>query len=786
MPLPLANLDCRRWSDLVDEGVAQVPRYAPSWTDHNLHDPGRTFLELFAWLTEMALYRLNLVPPRHRRKFLALLGYHAHAARPARTVLSFSPSAAPNPFEIPAGVAFVAEGQDGNPLLFLTTRALTLSSAALAAVQVDFGDGVIRDLTADWRDGLPIAIFGDVPKAGAMLYLGFSNLPVQQPVALEFSFLGPGNDTVERKRILRELREQKENCRRVLPDIHCEGEPKLPPSVPMQVPTHHSVQVVWETFTGAADPSWQALERITTPARPLPGQVMDDTRSFTLDGLVEANFPPAIATTSMTLNGPALFYVRCRLVSGEYDASPVLAELAPHSVAAVQGSPIWKRFPIRVGTVPVGAPPAPGNRVQLNLQTDDFGVVQALTFLPSGTTGAPEFMLLNFANPGPNPGELSVEFVRVGVGTGFPLKSMTLRDAPILEHTLHVYTHSGSTWQEWTRRDDFDASTRVDSHFTADVTTGTLRFGDGERGRVPEPGAQIFACYRTTRAGAGNIPRGATIKLADTLRNQTLLASLLAFEKSQLANVKLFDPATGGAPEEELAHTTGRAVESLHAHDRLLNLAQEEKSNTLDQIPQEKVLALPAPSNAVNLLDLERLALNVPGTRVARAFACASWHPDFPCLQAAGVVTVVIIPALRVPTPRPSEGLLRAVKTYLHRRRMVCTRLEVVGASYLTVRVITQVKAEVGVQTARLRLGIIEALNAFLDPHVGGPRQLGWPFGRSVFHAEIMQVIQAVPGVDHVLSLSLQAENGESRCGDLMICPMWLVAPGHHEIEVKR
>jgi hypothetical protein len=55
-----------------------------------------------------------------------------------------------------------------------------------------------------------------------------------------------------------------------------------------------------------------------------------------------------------------------------------------------------------------------------------------------------------------------------------------------------------------------------------------------------------------------------------------------------------------------------------------------------------------------------------------------------------------------------------------------------------------------------------------------------------VFHAETLQVIQAVPGVDHVLSLSLEAENGESRCGDLPICPMWLVAPGQHEIEVKR
>jgi len=786
MPLPLANLDCRRWADLVDEGVAQIPRFAPPWTDHNLHDPGRTFLELFAWLTEMALYRLNLVPPRHRRKFLALLGYRERPVQAARGVFFFSPTTPLNPFEIPAGIAFEGPGQDGRRLLFLTTRTLTVSGAALAAVQVDFGDGVIRDRTADWRDDLPIAIFGDIGQAGAVLYLGFVNLPTQQPVALEFRFLGPGNDALERKRIVREWRDQREDCRRVLPDIHCEGAGTVPPSAPTPILAHHSVQTTWETFTGAAGQPWQALKMITTRARPLPGQVMDDTRSLTLDGLVEANFPPAISPTSLTLNGPALFYLRCRLVSGEYDTPPVLAELTPNSVAVVQAAPIWKKFSISVGTLPAGVAPTAGHRVQINLQTDDLGVIQALTFLASAGPNVPAFVLLNFVSPGANPGELSIEMVRGGVGTGLPLEPLTLPGAPVVEHSLRVYTHDGTTWQEWTRRPSLDASTRVDFHYTLDATTGVLGFGDGELGRVPEAGAQIFASYRTTRGDAGNIPISANVEPADVLRNDVLLAPLLAQEKAQLANVKLFSAPAGGASKEELAHTTGRAVETLHAHDRLLSLAMEEKSNTLDQISKEEVLALPAPRNAVNLLDLERLALDVPGTRVARAFACASFHPDYPCLQAAGVVTVVIMPTVRAPMPQPSAGLLGAVKKYLDRRRMVCTRLEVVGPTYVTVRVIAEVKADVGAETARVRLGIIQALNDFLDAHVGGPRQLGWPFGRSVFHAEILQVIHAVPGVEHVLSLSLQRDTGEGRCGDLDICPMWLVAPGRHEIEVKR
>jgi hypothetical protein len=56
MPLPVPNLDDRTFDRLVDEARRRIPVYAPEWTDHNVHDPGITFLELFAWLTEMQLY----------------------------------------------------------------------------------------------------------------------------------------------------------------------------------------------------------------------------------------------------------------------------------------------------------------------------------------------------------------------------------------------------------------------------------------------------------------------------------------------------------------------------------------------------------------------------------------------------------------------------------------------------------------------------------------------------------------------------------------------------------
>jgi hypothetical protein len=73
MPIPLPNLDDRRFADLVDEARAMIPRYAPDWTNHNPSDPGITLVELFAWLTEQLLYRVNLVTDAGTLAFLRLL-----------------------------------------------------------------------------------------------------------------------------------------------------------------------------------------------------------------------------------------------------------------------------------------------------------------------------------------------------------------------------------------------------------------------------------------------------------------------------------------------------------------------------------------------------------------------------------------------------------------------------------------------------------------------------------------------------------------------------------------
>lgn len=73
MPLQLPNLDDRTYNDLVQEALTLIPANAPEWTNYNPSDPGITLAELFAWLTEMLIYRANRIPPANIVKFLKLL-----------------------------------------------------------------------------------------------------------------------------------------------------------------------------------------------------------------------------------------------------------------------------------------------------------------------------------------------------------------------------------------------------------------------------------------------------------------------------------------------------------------------------------------------------------------------------------------------------------------------------------------------------------------------------------------------------------------------------------------
>ncbi len=325
-----------------------------------------------------------------------------------------------------------------------------------------------------------------------------------------------------------------------------------------------------------------------------------------------------------------------------------------------------------------------------------------------------------------------------------------------------------------------------------DDETGSLHFGDGLQGRVPPKDVRLLAAYQTTLGVNGNLPSDNLpgdviwqISGADDLLNTALTGGGLAGIEAKLESISNPLPAHSGTDLESLEGASGRAVERLWAHERLVELAETRDVKSLDQIAAAESMARTAPSRATTLLDFERLALETPGVHLARARAFAGIDPAYPCLAALGTVTLVVIPELPVGRPLPTGELLAAVRAYLERRRVIGTRLLVVGPKYLQVTVQAQVRCWEGTDPARVRQEIIDRLNAFLDPLKGGPDGNGWPFGRDVYRSEILQVIDGTEGVDHVLSLELIPEHGEAQCANLCVGLLGLTTAGAHQIEIS-
>ena len=116
MPLIPPALDDRSYDDLVQEMLANIPAHTPEWSNPQPGDPGRTLIELFAWLADTILYRANLIPERQRIAFLKLIGQMLQPATAAQglVALSQAPSAT-----IPRGI--VAGASVTGALTFETT-----------------------------------------------------------------------------------------------------------------------------------------------------------------------------------------------------------------------------------------------------------------------------------------------------------------------------------------------------------------------------------------------------------------------------------------------------------------------------------------------------------------------------------------------------------------------------------------------------------------------------------------------------------------------------------------
>ena len=133
------NLDTIAFERLVTDARGQIPRFAPDWTDHNLHDPGMTIIDLLGWVVDQQVYQLGFVSDRHLTAFAALLGQRALGPQPAEGLV-WSDHAPEIPLLLSAGKTLLPAI---NPDVgFALARDLLLTNATQVSTSVVCGDSV--------------------------------------------------------------------------------------------------------------------------------------------------------------------------------------------------------------------------------------------------------------------------------------------------------------------------------------------------------------------------------------------------------------------------------------------------------------------------------------------------------------------------------------------------------------------------------------------------------------------------------------------------------------------
>lgn len=298
MPLQAPNLDDRTFAQIVSEAKTLIPRYAPEWTDHNESDPGITLVQLFAWMTEMLLYRVNRIPDRNYIEFLRLLGIELLPARPAGAELTFTLARKDvDVVMVPKGTQVAAATDDGEaPLVFETGETLIALGASLAAIQSFDGFSFTNETTKNAAAGQTFHPFGPRARKDSALYLGFDS-------ALAF--------TSQQVNLMLYVRTEEENG-----ITHCDLDlGSMPPPATL----------VWEYWTGTV---WQRFELDK-----------DETRAFTRSGHVLFAGPGTKLkkVTAGEVTTP-LYWIRARLNAATYEKAPELEAVLTNTIGARQAT----------------------------------------------------------------------------------------------------------------------------------------------------------------------------------------------------------------------------------------------------------------------------------------------------------------------------------------------------------------------------------------------------------------------------------------------------------------
>ncbi len=511
MPIVPPALDDRGFDDLVTDLVRRIPAHTPEWTDPRMGDPGRTLIDLFAWLGDTILYRANLIPERQRIAFLNLLGQGMRPAHPASGMVQvlFDDAAAAG-----AKTATVPPRQSiTGPMPFETTEEMTVlpvEGRCFIKRKPNSSEAEqFRELLPDLQALYSMAALPKAYVTTPVFADGVADMAGVDPVAMPIdrtiwiALLAPAPGTTAIAATRKALSGGDTGQRAAIsigfaPIIDVPG--ALEP-ISVRRPIDH----VWE---------------ICGPTPPLPASgIPAPTTYVPLDILADR-------TAGLTQPGT----VRLLLPGGDDIGAPANDVLANMHAGVGQSPP-------RIDDPVLAA------RLITWIRMRPTMALQPGTLKPC-------WMGINTVRV---EARKTVAQVHIGTGTGRSDQALPLGITQVDTASLQIAVEEEEGMVTWRQVPDVLAARRNERAYSVDAEAGIVRFGDAMHGAVPALGRAIHMVQARSGGGiAGNLPPG-TLKVIAPPRGAT--------------GLKLVQPlATSGGVDAESLSDAERRIPAMIRH----------------------------------------------------------------------------------------------------------------------------------------------------------------------------------------------------------------------------
>jgi hypothetical protein len=463
--IPQFNLADMTAQQLADEMIRRIPAYTSEYFNPQLGDPGRTIIDLVAWMGETILYRVNLLPRRQRLEFLRLLGLQLRAAEPARGLVTLA-------HKKTTGVApnFVAEGARlTGPVVFETRGPVT--------VQPFTGQVYYKRRLEDAEASALTDVINDLAELyGVETAEPYATTPLFENGTATIAGIDPFADSVDQTVWIALLALDETDAAKDMARAAFDVQPALLnigviPKLGSTAPDIDEAAAQEQLYFDWAITSTNQVGNLVQDSFLSLQTQADQTRHLSVEGTLRLVLPGAVNVAV-----PANDLTQ--------DLNAGLGDKPPR----IDDSDIAQRL---IGW--------------LRLRPRDSGGSLAAS-LPLSWLG------VNAVNINARETKRRVQ---IGIAAGRPAQSFKLPARNIEPDTLRISVQEGGKgFVQWFRVDDLGAQGRTDRAYTLDPAEGVITLGDGLSGMMPQQGSRIRVDILRAGGGPeGNVAAGSLTRI---------------------------------------------------------------------------------------------------------------------------------------------------------------------------------------------------------------------------------------------------------------------------------